>query len=398
MNNYNVKSAQFIDTYFPIVDGVVQTVHNYATIMNERSYSCVVAPKGLKEYDDSTFPYDVFRSASIKVPIAEYSISAPKLDRKLTGILKEKDLEIFHAHSPFFEGTYASSLAKKLDIPCIATFHSKYYDDALNITGSKIIADIVVKKIVRFYNTCFRVWACSKSTAETLKSYGYKGEIDVVDNGSSLFIPADEREGLRERAHLEFEIPDGKKVLLFVGHLIWQKNLKLVLDTMKILSETSDEYHLIIAGIGYDGEKIKKYADSLNFPDGSVDFIGSIQDRNLLAGLYLNSDLFFFPSVYDNSPLVVREAASLGVPSLLTEGSNAAEAVRKNISGFTAPEDARLMSEEITKIFSPSTDYMSVAAAAEREIPKTWSSIVDTVNEKYLDIIKEYNKTKKIRR
>ena len=40
-----IRSAQFIDTFIPVIDGVVQTVHNYALNMNRRSYSCVVCPK-----------------------------------------------------------------------------------------------------------------------------------------------------------------------------------------------------------------------------------------------------------------------------------------------------------------------------------------------------------------
>ena len=42
MNPRKIRSAQFIDTFFPIVDGVVNTVDNYARIMNSTSYSCVV--------------------------------------------------------------------------------------------------------------------------------------------------------------------------------------------------------------------------------------------------------------------------------------------------------------------------------------------------------------------
>ena len=82
-----------------------------------------------------------------------------------------------------------------------------------------------------------------------------------------------------------------------------------------------------------------------------MNFVGRISDREVLQGLYLSADLLFFPSVYDNSPLVVREAASMGVPSLLTVGSNAAEAVRKDISGFTAEENKVAMFREILRIF-----------------------------------------------
>ena len=389
MNPFDIRSAQFLDTYFPMVDGVVQTVNHYATLMNRESYACVVTPKGLNSYDDSTLPYDVYRTAAIKIKLAEYSLPAPKLDRKLGRFLDDKTLDIVHAHSPFSEGSYAAYYAKSRQIPSVATFHSKYYDDALHVTHSKMIARGMADMCVRFYNKVDSVWACSEGTADTLRSYGFKGDIFVMDNGSSLKMPENAEE-LKKRAAGEYGVPDNKRILLFVGHQIWHKNLKLILDTFRLICDRSDQYRLFIVGNGYDAEKIKKYAESLNFPERFVRFTDKIMDRGLLTGMYLNADLLFFPSVYDNSPLVVREAASLGTPSLLTEGSNAAEAVKKDISGFTAKENAVSMYKEIVRIFSTEGLLEKVSKTAQEEVARPWEKIIPLVREKYADIIERY--------
>ena len=243
---------------------------------------------------------------------------------------------------------------------------------------------------MRFYNSVDSVWSCSEGTADTLRSYGYKGDIFVMDNGSSMTYP-DNADELKERAKKQFGLPENKNVLLFVGHQIWHKNLKLILDTFRLLCDQSDDYLLVIVGDGYDGEKIKKYADSLSFPDGAARFVGKITDKELIQGMYLNAGILFFPSVYDNSPLVVREAASLGVPSLLTEGSNAAEAVVKDFSGFTAAENKVAMYSEIVKIFSDQQRLKEIGENAKRTIPKTWEQIVVRVQEQYAEIIEKYN-------
>ena len=387
----DIRSAQFNDTYFPIVDGVVQTVHNYAEIMNRQTYSCVVTPKPLKNtFDDSTLSYDVYRTSSVRLPIAEYSVPAPKFDRGLRSFLREKNVDVLHFHSPFMEGDFASSFAKKLGVPVIATFHSKYYDDTLHMTGSRTLARIVTKRIVRLYNKCDSVWACSNGTADTLRGYGYAGDIFVMDNGTTFKAP-DDPEGLRTKAAEEFGIPADKHIILFVGHQIWHKNIRLVLDTFKMLSDSSDDYRLLIAGNGYDEIEILKYADELNFRDGHVRFLGKIMDRKLLMGLYLNADLLFFPSVYDNSPLVVREAASLGVPSLLTEGSNAAEAVKKDETGFTAAENKVAMYREILRIFSTEGLLEQVSQGAKTRVAISWEEIIPLVRDKYADVIERYN-------
>ena len=388
-----IRSAQFLDTYYPIVDGVVQVVNNYAKLMNETGYSCVVCPKPLKKsFDDSVFSYDVFRTNSIKLPIAEYSLPAPKLDTRLKKFLDSKDLDLVHVHSPFMEGTFAASYAKKHGIPCVATFHSKYYDDTLNITGSKAVAKAVTAKIVHFYKKADSVWTVSEGAATVLRSYGYRGDILIMKNGTTYTMPPNPEE-LKLRAARRFSIPTDKRTLLFVGHQIWHKNLKLILDAFRLLCNRSDEYRLLIVGDGYDAEEILDYADKQNYPEGFVRFLGRINDRELLSGLYLLSDLFFFPSVYDTSGLVIHEAASLGLPSLLTAGSNAAEAIVKDVSGFTAEENKVAMFREILRVFNTKGLLEKVGEGARRDIARTWEQIIPDVQDEYAEIIEKYKST-----
>ncbi len=380
-----IRSAQFIDTYFPLIDGVVQTVHNYALNMSRRSYSCVVCPKGKEQYDDSQLGYEVFRELAVSVPGVEYSLAAP-VDITLIKTLKSRSCNIFHAHSPFNSGVYAAILARHLEIPVVATFHSKYWSDAYQYTHSTLAADLMAKWVVNFYNACDAVWACSEGTAETLHSYGYKGEITVMTNGTSFKAPTHPDE-LRARAQAEFHLPQGKRTLLFVGHQIWQKNLKLVLDTFRLLCDESDDYRLVIVGKGIAENEIKDYAASLKLSGEQVLFTGGISDRDLLSGVFLNADLFFFPSVYDNTPLVVREAAAMGVPSLLTKGSNAAESVEPGVNGFVAEEKAEAMRDEIRRVFAEPGYIKAAGQKAKETIPIPWEVLIPRVYDQYAQII-----------
>lgn len=381
-----LRSIQFIDNYFPVIDGVTETVHQYAQHMN----AVVVCPEMERHYtEEHCFPYRVLTSKTLRIPFSRYASAVPKLDRALTSEITREEPAIFHFHSPSLIGEYAAGLGKKTGVPVVATFHSKYYDAILEFTKSRTIAKAVTAKIVRLYEECDEVWACSEETGETLRSYGFRKPYFVMPNGTDTDFPADPQ-GLKARAAERFRIPQGKRVLLFVGQQIWYKNQKLILDAFRLLCDREDDWLLIMVGTGKDEQEIERYAASLNL-SGHVIFTGQIKDRELLQGVYLNSDLLFFPSVFDNAPLVLREAAVLGVPTLAVEGSNAAGAIRKNENGFTAAATPEDMSGEIRRIFVE-TDIRAVGKKARETIPVSWEKLIPMVLDRYRTVIEKYKR------
>jgi len=382
-----LRSVQFIDNYFPVIDGVTETVHEYARHMD----AVVVCPAMESHYlEKNCFPYPVLTSGTIRAPFSRYASAVPKLDPKLPAQIAETQPDIFHFHSPSFLGKYAVSLGRKMNIPVVATFHSKVYDAILEFTKSKTIAKAMTGQIVKLYESCDEVWACSEETGETLRSYGFRKPYFVMPNGTDTAFPANAPE-LQARAETTFRIPRGKHILLFVGQQIWYKNQRLILDTFRLLCDQGDDWFLVMAGSGKDEQDIAKYASSLGITDQQILFTGLISDRELLQGVYLNADLLFFPSVFDNSPLVLREAAVLGVPTLATEGSNAAAAIRKNVNGFTAADNPQAMRDEVLRIFTE-VDLKEIGKAAKETIPISWENLMPMVLNEYQAVIDRYGK------
>ena len=376
---------EFIDNYFPVIDGVTETVHEYARHMKNAT---VVCPAMESHYlQKHEFPYPVLTSMTARVPFSRYASAVPKMDRKLETEIAQAKPDIFHLHSPSLLGKYAVSLGKKMKVPVVATFHSKYYDAIYEFTKSKAISKMVTGQIVKLYESCDEVWACSEETGETLRSYGYTKPYHVMPNGTDVSVP-DNLPKLKDRAAETFRIPQGKHVLLFVGQQIWYKNQKLILDSLRLLCDRGEDWFLVMAGSGKDEKEIEQYAASLNLAD-KVLFTGLIRDRDLLRGVYLNADLLFFPSVFDNAPLVLREAAVLGVPTLATAGSNAAGAIRKNVNGFTAEAAPEAMSGEIQRIFAEE-DIQKIGQCARETIPLSWEKLVPMVMERYQTVIDQF--------
>ena len=377
-----MKSIQFIDLYYPNVDGVIHTVDRYATHMD----AAVVAPtieKGYQDKDD----YPIRRTRSARIPFVGYGWPMPEPSPRLKRFVDGFGADIFHVHSPFMLGHYAVKRARKLGIPVVSTFHSKYYDDFKRVTGCEWLARLGVRYIVNFYNKCDVVWACSEGTAQTLREYGYKGEIAVMPNGADPFITSD-FEAARAAAMERFSLPTDKKILLFVGQMVWQKNLKLVLDT---LANLDDSYCLLLVGTGYYEKQIRDYARQIGVMDRCI-FTGRISDRETLEGLYLCGELFFFPSMYDNAPLVLREAASAGVPALLVRGSNAAECVTDKENGYVAEESVEAMAARIQEIFENKEEMRAVGLRASQTIPVPWEALAKQVGERYAAVVEQYGR------
>lgn len=386
--NTQLKVLQFIDNYYPQIDGVVKVVDNSTRIMNEICAAKVVAPKYKgKDFDDEAFSYDVLRRKTRSIVFNGLEIPLPQKTTELTRYIKDFNADIYHIHSPFFVGRYALKLAKQTNVPVIGTFHSQFRKDILAFTHSEGIANALVKNIVGVFNRCDEVWAPSKSTAEVLYSYGYEKEIFIMENGTDFVYPSDIDKTV-ENARSLYGIQKACKNLLFVGQMRDVKNIPLILEAFKGLLEKDKTYRLYLVGEGSDMPKYKKWVANSGV-ENEVHFLGKITDREILAGVYAACDLFVFPSSYDNAPIVVREACVMQTPTLLSLGSVAAEPFIDGLNGYLVEENADKLQNKIMTIFENKQEMEKVGKRAS-EIPITFHQMVENTLTRYQEIIQRH--------
>jgi glycosyltransferase involved in cell wall biosynthesis len=172
--------------------------------------------------------FEVIRYTSISVPKrAPYRVGVPVLDAQILRRIKDIPFDIVHAHCPFSSGRLALHTARRRGIPIIASFHSKYYDDLLESLKFEGAAKIGVSMIIDFYNSVDFVWTVNHATAGTLREYGYKGHIEVVYNGTE-FAPCNDRKAEGRVINQQVGLKNDELVFLFVGQLVWQKNVKVL--------------------------------------------------------------------------------------------------------------------------------------------------------------------------
>ena len=123
---------------------------------------------------------------------------------------------------------------------------------------------------------------------------------------------------------VDFSFPDGVPVFLYLGRMMWYKGMRITLDALKKVREAGCDFRMVFVGGGIDRDEIVQYSESLGLSD-RVFFEDPVYDREKVRAWYCRADLFLFPSTFDTNGLVVREVAACALPSVLVEGSCAAE-------------------------------------------------------------------------
>lgn len=372
--------GELTETFPPMQDGVGRVCWAYCQTLEQKGHTAYyIAPEDPAH--SRIEGLNILNYKGIQIPGQNYRFGVPDWSLEFRKRIREIPFDILHIHSPFLSARVAREIQKENPrIPIVATFHSKYYDDAFKITHSKAISGGVVNLVLSVYNKCDAVWAVNHETAEVLRAYGYRGPIDVAPNGTDIReIDYDRATETRRR----LGIPPEKRVLLFVGQISRKKNIHSILRAAAILKKEGLDFVLLLAGEGPDRGNLGRLAEELDIMD-RAGFLGFIRDGDELRSLYTLADLFVFPSLYDNAPMVVREAAANGTASVLVRGSCSAEGIEDGVNGFLcedSPEDiARAIREGLAR-------SREAGAAARETIPKPWSEIMDDVIQKYEALI-----------
>ena len=373
--------GEFVDTYPPTLDGVGRVTLSYCQHLNDMGHTAYyIAPDSPAWQEAAKVP--TLLQTSLPIPGEHYRLGLPFIDLRYRREVDRVPFDIVHTHSPFSAGEEALRVARKLDIPLVSTFHSKYLKDFYDKTHSMLIAKTVVQHIIRFYNKCDAVWTVNNATADVLREYGYQGDIGIFENGTDL-------EGIEPAALARMKaklLPDKRPMLLFVGQHNYKKNLHGVLGACALLKEKQVDFRLVTAGTGPDFDAIVEEARTLGIAD-KCQFLGFMSDRSELMSVYSMADLLVFPSVYDNAPMVLREAAAMGTPGIVVAGSCSAEGVQDGYNGFICrDESAEAIAECILRAL-PHTK--TVGSNAKATIPMAWKDIIAQVLVEYDRLIQQ---------
>lgn len=382
--------AILTDIYLPFSGGVSMVTDKLAnSLHNSNKVNVVLISGKVKNYKDKA-TYPVIRCKSMPIPKAFGNCLAfPKLDFKLKKLLKKLKIDVIHIHSIFSICKFGLKFASKNNIPAIMHIHSKFSEEFPTIIKCKPICNIFVRKKYKLIDKGNLILAVSNSTKENLLLHNTKTPIEVLPNATDMtkFLNTQKAfEFIFEKYNIK---PNEENIFLNVSRLeIECKNLKFLLESLKIVKECGVSYKLLMVGGGPDENKLKTLIKELNLEENVI-LTGSITNREILKYYYLRADLFLFPSIVDNCPLVKLEAASQKTPTIALENTGASEGIINGFNGYTSKNNKQAYAETIIEVLKDKEKLLQVSENCYNTLYSTWDKVAEKITVYYKKLTKK---------
>ena len=380
-----MRVGLFIDTWYPMVDGVIKVVDNYARRLTQYcdvTVFCTEA-KGYDPEEDKKFPYKIVRCGSLPLISYDYSLPTAMLDPKFDMFLLKSELDIVHIHSPFTVGLSGVLHAKVHGIPAIGTLHSQYKQDFEKPIKVKPVLNAFMRTIMSVFNSCQECWAVNESIKDLyVNEYGLTVPCKVRMNATD-HKPVADKAAAAAIVNETFGIPEDATVFLFVGRIDLIKNIDYIVRSLSIAKKMGlQNFRMLFVGRGKDEEVLKAIIKEEGL-ENEVIMCGLVSNREMLQNLYSRAKLFLFPSLYDANSLVQIEAACQGTPTIFLEGARTSASVTDGVNGYICPPGEENYARMIMDILSDPEEYEKISLGAVRDLYIDWDDVVKEVYEDY---------------
>ncbi|KAI9487616.1 MAG: glycosyl transferase group 1 [Benjaminiella poitrasii] len=317
------------ENFLPKIDGVTRTLGRLLEHLRSTGHEVIVlGPETNMEYYAGAKLFGTFGIPFFLYPELKFNFWRPKF----TEALIEFQPDVIHLIDPAFLCPMGLAIIRRHfpHTPIVSSYHTNLalYCEHFGYGFLKSI----MWKWNRYCHSSSRSVACpSTSTMSVLNEQHFKN-VRVWPRGVdfSIFSPSRRSEPLRSRwMHLSSpEEAVRKTVLLYVGRVSFEKNIKLVIESYRGMNHTT--CHLVLVGDGPAYKELQKYCLAFNIP---VTFTGYLQGSEL-AEAYASADIFAFPSTTETFGQVVLEAMASGLPVVGIEAEGVKDLVENNRTGL----------------------------------------------------------------
>lgn len=189
-------------------------------------------------------------------------------------------------------------------------------------------------------------------------------KISVIPVGVNFRAVEGDNDAFKARIHPSLV---GKKIVLFVGRICEQKNLKLWIDVAARINTAMPEVVFVMAGDGPVMPQICSIVQQKCMVD-KFKFLGSVPHSELPA-IYAAADVLLLTSHYEGFGRVIVEAGLAGVPSVATSCTGPEDIIEDGVSGYLlAPGDAEGLANATLRLLQNADIRMASSIAVRHRV------------------------------
>ncbi|MBE2214826.1 MAG: glycosyltransferase [Opitutaceae bacterium] len=247
--------------------------------------------------------------------------------KKILQIVRAEQPDLIEVGDPYRTAWIGLEAGAELGVPVVAFYHSDFPRaigrTVIRFAGETIqrmISGPVQRYIVRLYNRMSATVVSTRRLEQILDSCGIERLVHVpLGTDIHTFQPQASRERLRS----ELGLAPGTQMLLFVGRIAREKNIRSLVAALDHIAKDAPSHHLVLVGDGELREQIEREVTRRD----NVTWLPYCESPQKLAELYTAADLFVHPGRYETFGLVALEAQACGTPVLVVREGGVEDAV-----------------------------------------------------------------------
>ncbi len=366
-----VRVTLATDTYLPEVNGVTTVLATMRRGLIDRGHSVqVLAPSYPDLSDDGA---DIHRAPSVPCPpYPAVRISWP-WGRGLAARIHAFEPDLVHAVTEGPIGGFGRAYARRWQRPLVTSFHTDFPRYAGKYLGGWAVP--LTQRYLRWFHGPARATQTpSDVTRGELHALGLPRAV-TWGRGVDCRIFAPGRRDEHRRSALGAA---GKQLVLYVGRLAVEKGMDTLIPAFQSVHATMGERcAFCVAGDGPEAGRVRRelpFARHFGF-----------LDRDALADLYADADLFVFPSATETCGLVALEAMASGLPVIGVDAGGMRDNVRDGINGrLVRPGDAEELSRAMMAVLDDETvRYAMTQGARAFAVGRDWDRELDLLVQQY---------------
>lgn len=280
-----------------------------------------------------------------------------------------KKYDIVHIHDFYtLQNFYLGFLCRIFDVPYILSVHGCLEEKriAQRSLFKKIFLWIYGYQLLRHASA---VIATSENEVKAYQAYGINAD-KIYLLGHGIVSSEFETKLNKKQSRTKLNLPQSKMIITYLGRIHKIKGLDRLIEAINMLKK-DDKLHFVIAGSD-DGylEELKNLIRK-NELENKITLLGTCFGEQK-AQLFKASDIFIYPSYSEGFSLGILEAASAGLPMILSTGCHF-DLVQKTKAGLVVVNSPKKLAQAISQVAKNKTKMAIFSKNARLLVDENYS-------------------------